>query len=285
VYSFFEGREDPSFYMNAIVGALPEGWRIRRWCAGRKDSVYAVFAAMDPLRFDPHAVIFFVDRDLSDLFGESYPKATNIYVTDHYSIENEMVNLEMLERILAEMNGFHNVAEVDLHKTLAAFEAARVSFCRHVAGVMAWSLLCRMKDHARPSMNNIDMRELFSVENGVLVVKGAADVRTVADHCESKCNVKTSATNAELEQARATIGNAQPYYRHIRGKYLLWFLLEFAESVWRDCRHHFPGMGRQPKRHVQLGQNNAMEILGPRARIPGSLRTFLDATIGTYARA
>ncbi len=283
IYSFFEGKEDPSFYINVLRNNVPDTWQLRRWCVGKKDDVYAVYAAIDFGRFDRRAVVFFVDRDLSDLLSETYPEAANIYVTDYYSIENDLVNREMLDRILGELLGLVNVSQTNLDNVLAAFEQSLTEFCHHTAAIMAWSVLCRTKDGLRPTMNDIRMRDVCETSNGCIRVKIAEDVRSIAEYCDGRCHMKTSASTAELERTRNAISSARPCHRHIRGKYMLWFLVEYAEGVYRDWKHHFPLLDRQPKRHVQLGENNAMEILGPRGRIPASLQQFLARTISAYA--
>jgi len=282
VYAFFEGKEDPSFYMNAIESIIPKTWSVRRWCIGTKEDVYAVLTQINQSGFNKDAVVFFVDRDLSDLLGEVYPAAPNIYVTDFYSIENELVDREMLERILREICGFGTVRGEDMEKTLCAFSVALAAFCRYLGVVMAWCVLCRVNDKRRPCMNNIKLRELIEVERGACALKVPPNMRAIVDHCEANCEVTTSATNNELERMKNAIIAAEPPHRHIRGKYLLWFLVEFTEAIYRDWKYHFPEMADQPKRHLQLGLNNAMEVIGPRARIPLSLREFLARTIGSY---
>src|SRR5580698_4141808 len=91
VYGIVEGREDPCFYRGIIENMLPEGWEVRLIRAGSKKKALKVFESMDWSRFPRKRVCFFVDRDLSEFVGGETHVGDNLYVTDKYSIDSEVV--------------------------------------------------------------------------------------------------------------------------------------------------------------------------------------------------
>lgn len=113
VYGFVEGREDPSFYRGFIESALPDGWSVRLIRSGNRDSVLSVLAEMPWDWFSAERVCFFIDRDLSDFLPGTTTIAQNLYITDNYSIENDLVNSHVLERALEEIFGVTALEDVE----------------------------------------------------------------------------------------------------------------------------------------------------------------------------
>ena len=77
------------------------------------------------------------------------------------------------------------------------------------------------------------------------------DFPTLTDYLHSRCNVpldatvRTDAMLAELHVDRA-------YRRVVRGKFSLWFLVEFCRSVYEECTRLLFLFGAPPKMHVSI---------------------------------
>ena len=99
VYGFVEGKDDPSFYRGAIEHMLPKEWTVDLWSVGNKDKVIQLYADFDWVRFPKNRVVFFIDRDLSEFLKETLPVQNNVYITDKYSIENDIVSRDTCDRV------------------------------------------------------------------------------------------------------------------------------------------------------------------------------------------
>src|SRR6478672_1634606 len=87
LHAFFEGHGDQSFYIGFLHRFISDPKYLYTYKCGKKLNVYETYAKV--VSASPQGIVlFFVDKDFSDILRESYPRSENIYVTDHYSIEN-----------------------------------------------------------------------------------------------------------------------------------------------------------------------------------------------------
>lgn len=281
VYGFVEGKTDPTFYRGFIEHVLPDGWEVELWPAGNKSAVLGLYADIDWRRFRKKRVCFFVDRDLSDLLAEKLPNDVNIYVTDGYSIENDVVRRGTVRRSLTEVFGFSSADHGELDQVCDKFEQELESFLSALTPLMAWILHWRQNKVAA-NLNDIYMQHLFECKTGE--VHPLPNPRGRADYCEyihAQCGVPLDPT-VDISVALTEFRKVSGYRRFVRGKYLMWFLVEFCLSVYENASTFFPSLSRQPNMNVSISQSNGMQILGPRARIPRSLREFLSYTYCGY---
>jgi hypothetical protein len=95
VFLIVEGNDDQAFYKCIIVKYIQhQNYEII--IANSRYNVTNTYRSLDWRCFDRHRVLFFVDRDLSEMTGEYTPNAENVYITDGYSIENSLFNEEIL---------------------------------------------------------------------------------------------------------------------------------------------------------------------------------------------
>ncbi len=74
------------------------------------------------LSYSKHDIAFFVDRDLSEFLDEPLPQNTNMYITDKYSIENDIVNRGTCERVLTELFNIESIDISEAGKILDLFD-------------------------------------------------------------------------------------------------------------------------------------------------------------------
>lgn len=281
VYGFVEGKTDPTFYRGFIEHILPDGWEVELWPAGNKDSVLRIHADIDWRRFPKKRVCFFVDRDLSELLAEKQPSDVNVYVTDNYSIENDVVRRGTVRRALTEVFGFATADHGELDQACDAFELELESFLSALIPVMAWILYWR-RNKVAANLNDICMQHLFQCNGGV--VQAVPNPKGKANCCEyihTQCNVPHD-TGADISHCMSEFSKVSVYRRFVRGKYLMWFLVEFCLSVHKNTSTFFPSFPCPPKMSVSIAQSNGLQIFGPRARVPKSLRQFLSRTYCDY---
>jgi hypothetical protein len=169
VYGFVEGKTDPTYYRGFIEYILPEGWDVELWPAGNKTSVLAIHANIDWSRYPKNRVCFFIDRDLSDLVKETLVKDVNIYITDCYSIENDVVKSSTVRRALTEIFGFSSANHSELDRACEAFNQALEAFMLAMVPLMAWILYWRRKS-IPANLNDISMQHLFEYKSGVFLL-------------------------------------------------------------------------------------------------------------------
>lgn len=282
VYGFVEGSQDPSFYRTLIDSVLPSGWRVKLIQAGKRDKVIQTCENMDWSRFDRRRVCFFVDRDLTVFLGAEEGLSENIYVTDQYSIENEVITGETLFRVLEEVFTIVGMAPEEEDKIRLLFSNEYRRFCEAMAGPMAQILIWRRNGN-RPCLNNIKLKEWFEFSAGSLSLKGeyrslTARVQNLSDRCGSE-----GAEKEVLEEAEAEFREMGGVDNYVRGKYVLWFFVNFLWSVYESISEYCARYAaKKPKVRVSFGVENAIVLLAGRARAPESLRNFLLATYVAY---
>jgi hypothetical protein len=282
VYGFVEGKEDPCFYRGFIELLLPNDWCVELWPAGNKDRVYEIHSNLDWRRFNKSRICFFVDRDLSDMIPESLTQDTNIYVTTGYSIENDVVSKATCSRILAEVCGFAHSDHSELDAVCEMFEQEFEVFLQAMLPVMAWILEWRRRGGARPNLNDIQMRDMFSFSNGRLVANAAPKGKAnLPLYLHEQCNVVYT-PGIDIAPIQAELMRRNAYKKFTRGKYVFWFLIEFCIAVHRDAAAIFKGLSKPPKMHVNLSCSSGMAVVGTRSRMPIALRNFVQNTFGAY---
>lgn len=281
VYGIVEGKEDPMFYRGLIEQQLPEGWEVDLVHAGRKDDVLRAVNAFDWARFSPNRICFFVDRDLSDFISGSAIFGENIYVTDNYSIENDIVNLGVLKRLLSEVLNIGDLKPAESEIIEQRFSSALAFFQESMVPIMAQILLWR-RDGKQPCLNNIKPKDFFVFVDGNINLKSEFElVISRLQHAAVSVDLQPSPLT-ELSSAEAEFRQCQGAERCVRGKYMLWFLVEFALAVHRSISLIITRFKNSPKMRISIGQGNAMVVLAPRARCPASLQRFLARNYMQY---
>jgi hypothetical protein len=281
VYGFVEGKEDPSFYRGFIELLLPDEWQLELWPAGNKDQVYQIHKLINWRRFPKKRICFFVDRDLSLMIPDKIIQDTNIFVTSGYSIENDVVKEDTCKRVLTELFGFSSVDHDELDNVGMLFEQELERFCRCLIPIMAW-IVAWKRNGRKPGLSDILMRDLFAFSGTSIQSlpnpKGKADL-TVYIH--QQCNIAMD-PSIDITSAVKQFSVRNRHRSFARGKYLFWFLIEFCRSVHKNAPTIFPSISNIPKVNVTISQSNAMAVVGPRARMPQSLRKFLAGTFLSY---
>jgi hypothetical protein len=282
VYGFVEGIEDPSFYQTFIEQNLPDDWQIFLWPAGKKDKVLELYSKFNWNCFPRCQIAFFIDRDLSNFVKENLPDDINVYITDNYSIENDVVNRSTCGRVLNEVFNFISIPIDEREKIFTIFEKELNNFLKSMIPIMAWIIYWkRMNYHT--SLDNIEMKHIFKISKGKLVqLPNPKGKKSIREYIHSQCKIKIdNSVNILAIEKEFTAKNQ---YKHFtRGKYLLWFFIEFSNSVHKDISKILPSVKESPKTHTNLCQSNGLVIVGTRTRIPKSLKVFLNNTYGSYS--
>jgi hypothetical protein len=168
VYGIVEGKDDPMFYRGMIERFLPEDWSIELIPAGGRARVMDMLMTLDWSSIPRSQVAFFIDRDLTSLVGSDDRQAINLYTTDGYSIENDIVTADLFYRILFEVFNIVDATEEERHTIVHIFKSNLLIFTEVMCPIMAHILGWR-KNHVVANLNNFDVGKMFKFDNGTLV--------------------------------------------------------------------------------------------------------------------
>lgn len=281
VYGIVEGKEDPMFYRSLIERQLPAEWELELVPAGCKDNVLRAMESFDWTRFSPKRICFFVDRDLSDFIPDGMPYKDNVYVTDNYSIESDVVNAGVLKRLLIEVLNLADLKTDEIENIVQRFDTALGFFQESMTPIMAQLILWR-RDGKQPCLNNIRPKDFFVFVGGSINLRAEfQSTLSLLQHVGNCVNLQPS-QQTELAAAEEEFRQHQGTERFVRGKYLLWFLVEFALEIHRSITQIIARFTRPPKAKISIGSGNAMVVLAPRVRCPNTLQEFLERNYGKY---
>lgn len=284
VYGFVEGKDDLSFYQGPIEQLLPSNWRLELIEARSRAQVLDLLDYVDWSLYARKRICYFVDRDLSDFQVGEAPSAENLYITDGYSIENDVVDFGTMARVLREVFNITRMTEAELLRIRELYESNLAVFQQAMTPVMAQILLWK-RDGETPNLDNVQPKAFFEITEGRLTLKQefASSASRITDAAE-RAKARPS-TLDQISLAEAEFRSKQGPTRLIRGKYVLWLFTECAQQFHR-CVAVFCAKHRNPpKLRVSIGAENAMVFVGPRARCPVTLRQFIERNYVEYVEA
>lgn len=283
VYGIVEGRDDPAFYRGAIDPLLPEGWLVKLIPAGTKNKVLSAFQIKEWERYPKGCVCFFVDRDLSDLIPEPCPIGDNLYITDNYSIECEVVNYRVAQRTLEEIMGVTNLTIEESEILSEVFDRNLATFRESLLPLMAQIVHWR-RSGLRPCLSNFDPSIFFEYHDGIASLKpefASVDARLAAASAALESPVSA---DPDLKDVQDQFCAVDGVHRFTRGKYLLKFLLDFLSAAHSAISMYCAKHSKPPGIRVSLGPKNAMAEMALRARCPASLKQFIERNYGEFIK-
>ncbi|MCG7928860.1 MAG: DUF4435 domain-containing protein [Candidatus Thiodiazotropha lotti] len=281
VYGFVEGKEDPCFYRGFVDHFLPDDYEVELWPAGNRDQVLRIHRDIDWRRFPKKRIVFFVDRDLTDLIPEKLPSDINIYITDKYSIENSISNRGTCRRMLTEVFGFSHVSHYEMDQVCDKFETEIENYFIAMIPIMARILFWR-RSAANANLNNINIGKMMSVQDATLVVDESSAAKTARIEYLHRCVGIVFDQRIDISTELADFSKVSAYRNFVRGKYVMWFMVEFCKSVHHSATSFFSACEKPPKMKVSISTANAVTIIGNRTRVPQSFRSFILNTFCAY---
>ena len=270
VYFVVEGKDDVAFY-TCISKRYQRLSRAVILPANCRKNVISTFDKLDWNYFSKDRVLFFVDRDLSDITKERTPDAPNIYVTDNYSIENSIFNVELFLTALENLFGVSELNSDDIQKLSLLYTAAQNAFMMCFMPVMCW-ILCWRINNTKCNLKNINDDGLYWLHAGVFEIKDEyRDQAKMCDLIHKSCGVTVMTQDVDCyKQIIEENGGIQ---KCIRGKFLKNYFVKFINSIYADKSTVLPG--KNAKAVVSLGSGNAVQLLSGYADTPKTLDSFL----------
>lgn len=281
VYGIMEGKDDPLFYRGLIEQNLPPGWEVDLLVAGSKTKVLRSESDFDWDRFPRNRICFFVDRDLSDFSKVAAKLTSNLYITEKYSIENELANFGTFKRVIQEILNVTEISHGELLLMSRIFDENLRTFSDNMAAIMAQIILWQ-RQGGKPSLDNICPKDIFEFENGVMKMKVDFEIFEKRIAYAAKKVSLTPSSQAELAPITEEFIRKSGPERLIRGKYVAWFVVEQCLHLHSTIQNYCKSYTAPPKVRVTLGQANAMTLVANRIRCPDSLDQFVKSNYCEY---
>ncbi|MBM9488007.1 DUF4435 domain-containing protein [Pseudomonas sp. ICBG1301] len=265
---FFEGEEDSLFFMPEARRHILNNVAYIYDCGGKRN----VIQVRDDIKANGYNVdtcLFFVDRDYDDFLGTQVTLDENTYITDQYSVENDISTIVAARILMADVLRISQ-ADPDFAKIEATFTDAYRAFHLEVRALIGW-ILAAKEEKCSPNLRNTT-----GLKNIVTLV-GVKPELTKNGFIEFKrkvvVNGKLPSIPAILRWTRRLdLGTAGLW---IRGKYDIWFfhsiILAALEEV--NLRRKAAG-GRAISIPASLREGRFFEVLGARVPVPTSLQAF-----------
>ena len=270
---FFEGEEDSLFYMPEARRRISQKEAHIYDCGGKKN----VIEVRDAIKADGYQLdgcLFFVDRDYDDLLGTQIGVDQYTYLTDNYSVENDLSSISAARILLMDVLRLSR-ADPEFARIESRILSSYQAFYKEIRSLVSW-ILAAKEESCKPNLRNTNgLKGIVSMING-------APTLTKSGFIEFKKKVLSSGKLPNLAtvirwRRKLDLANAGLW---ARGKYDLWFfhtiLLVALEEA--SLRRKAAG-GRAISIPTSLKEGRFFEILGGRIIPPASLQTFYTARL------
>jgi hypothetical protein len=270
VHAFVEGTPDAAFY-RVYLEQYTSSEAVRVYNCEGKGQVYETYKKVIERFSQCRRVVFFVDKDIDDITGESWPIDPRIYVTDVYSIENYLVRKEVVNRYLLDFVKLKKI-EIDFDPMLAQFDNQLKTFYKAMLPIMGWIIASR-RAGKRPVLGSININELLALSDlGVMRRKQSRRFQYL-----TKVTGVISLPQS-WRQIRRTCRELQRLSpkRYVRGKFEAWFLLEFLKRLMTELSLLARDSGGSISVSAQVYEANFTQLLVRGLPVPQSLEAFLN---------
>ena len=281
LYIFCEGEEDVGYYANAIHQNFLNLSMVK-YNVGGKNNVIAINEYFDWERFDKNQILFFVDRDMS-YWLETYKQLKdNIYVTDEYSFENNIVDVKYFIAFLEELCGFTHATEEELMNISNFYNEKWHVFklnAQYIMSALAISLKYR-NEHLAKKFEHKELIKIRREEVWVKVYNG----KTLREYVDEIFKIEP-AYQSEIELLIERF-NQEPNQYAVRGKWALSFLVKMLNYIVQERKTYAPslysGEMDNPGCLWDMKEEQAVLVLSPRIPICKTLYDFCNVHITEY---
>lgn len=280
IHAFVEGYEDTTYFRGKL--GLYAGPRAVYFypCHGKR-RLYDAFVQITNRVGTYKHILFFADKDLEDILPEAYVLDERIFTTEFYSIENYLVCVDALKRLLL---NFVTIKKCVLPRALemieTKFEHELRSFHTLIRPIMAW-IICVRRSGLRPNLNNINMSKIFGIDEELKVCRLGS---TISYLCKT---TGIPANPGHWGQLRATIRELEgfPAKNYVRGKFEIWFFVEFFKRAMEQLREAAEQCGGSIEVPIMIERANAVALLSGFCPYPGRLESFMQQHLVNKALA
>lgn len=270
---FFEGEEDSLFYMPEARRRISQKETYIYDCGGKKN----VIEVRDSIKTDGYKLdgcLFFVDRDYDDYLGVQAVLDDYTYITDNYSIENELSSISAVRVLLMDVLRLSR-ADPEFVRIESRIVLAYTDFYKELRALVSW-ILAATEENCKPNLKNTaGLKGIVSMVNGkpVITKKGFIDFKK---QVSSSNKLPAMATLIKWRR-RLDLSCASQW---ARGKYDLWFfkLIMLVALDEANLRRLAAG-AKAISVPSSLREGRFFELLGGRLPPSSSLQKFYTARL------
>lgn len=272
LHLFFEGEEDPSYYLPEIRRRSNK--EIWSYICDGKPNVRILRQILVDDGYLGSDCLFFVDRDFDDFFGTQIADDDRTFITVPYSVENYLVSLQIAEEMMIDLVGMER-SDPQFLLISRKLPVLLDQFAKLLRPALALCLAYRATG-GRPNLNNACMSKVFRVGDDL-----SLDLRKDGYSLFKKsvfppdCKISFGAVRCWIRKLE--VSKRQLW---LRGKFELWafqqILFHFiqAEAARRKAKKQ-----RGITVPVALQSGSMFELLSGRVRICPVLDEFLGVAL------
>lgn len=274
-YGFVEGKDDPSYYRPIINNLLPQGCYIILYPSNGKENVKYIYEEISKRGFQHNRISFFMDRDLSCIVEDPnlIKDDPNVYITDNYSIENDILSDDTLGNIL-DIIGLTTLSVKDTTAIKELFVTQKGLFEQGMKFIMANIILWKRENLKPSNYNNLKVKDLIKIERCKV---SFVPQQEMIDVLYKQSNMQREFYDEHtINKILIEIDEKNLAQKITRGKYLSSFFIEFCNSLSENSSEiGFP----KPHKRRLLCNNDIIDIIAPRSKPPQSLKCFITDII------
>lgn len=277
-YGFVEGDDDPSYYRTIINNKLPKGCSIILYSSNGKENVKYIFEEISKRDYPANRITYFIDRDLSLIIEDpNLISGTQVYVTDNYSIENDILSEDTFINVAQDLLGFSTLPLNELERLKKYYISAKEKFENIMTPIMA-NIIHWKKCNCKPAnYKNLKIKDIIIVKDGIVNFKSSLEEAISILYRQSQVDLSYHQKD-KIEMIMNYITERKLSSKILRGKYLAVFFVKFCNSLYDD----YENIGFNREKGRKISDNDIMDSIAPRSTPPESLVSFIDNAILSY---
>lgn len=273
LFCFFEGKDDPKYYGIRIQGIIQKNY-ISIDCEGKENVILVKKLIEARKEYNAAPVAYFVDRDYDE-----HIKLKNLYCLPSYSIENQYVSKNVIEKILSQEFSLKS-DDIDFNLVMQVFLSLSSEFHNKTKFINAW-LACQ-----NDIRKSIGMNTRLKIDNMIgkyfksPIVGSLSGVSDYSDlnKLEKIEGLFPDAPKITLEEVLAKINtfNEQELLVLFRGKFELAFVVNFLEKLKSEIGRSSPVMfSKKCRCSLRFEQPTFLTMISIYANTPQCLVSYL----------
>ena len=267
-----EGKDDITYYILKTSNYQDQGFKFRVLSAGNRAQVIYAYDHIDWEIYSKSRILFIVDRDLSDYTAERTPEDENIYVTDKYSIENELCTLCTFLNTLKCYCGLSEMDDRDENELEEYYAKLSQEFYKIVDPIMGL-ILCWKTNGIKANYSNINCNSIIEInKDGLSITDKLKGEKELIKYACKQSQVEYD-DSIDLESYVAQLKKRYSPEYYTRGKYLLSFFVRIINYVANNSGSLLSSK-KKGKMTISIGQGDAVAKMCALMQTPQTLKDF-----------
>lgn len=269
-----EGKDDITYYGVKTAKYQQAGYKVSVIPAGNRKNVIATYDQLNWDLYSKSRVLFVIDRDLSDYTLERTPQDENIYVTDKYSIENELCTFMTFLNTLKFYCGLNDIDDSDEEELREYYSKLNAEFYNIIDPIMGLILYWKLNS-VEANYANINFNNILRINETELTISDELKNDDKLLKYVFKQSGVTYDDTVDWASYVAQLKAHSSSEHYARGKYLLSFFVCIINYV-AGKSDVILSSKRKGKMTISVGQADAVSKLCALMPVPKTLNDFFE---------